>query len=84
MASCRIRKAYLCCHCNQELSKTSYYQHKKIYFDTTTKEWRKERIRPSAAVVEEFTFDGGSDIDIEEGNLALPSQESNGKQSTFR
>lgn len=77
MASCRIRKAYLCGHCDQELSKTSYYQHKKIYFDTTKKEWRKEMIRPLAEV-EEFTFED-SDMDIAEGTFANLAQESNGK-----
>lgn len=35
---------YYCGHCEQKLSKTLFFQHKKMYFDKATNTWRKERI----------------------------------------
>ena len=33
---------YLCGHCNQKISKTLYYQHKKLFYSASTKSWKKE------------------------------------------
>ena len=31
--------------CGKVLSKTTFYQHKKLYYDSTKSVWSKERIR---------------------------------------
>ena len=32
---------YLCGHCDQRISKTLYYEHKKIFYSQETRAWRK-------------------------------------------
>ena len=36
-------KRFYCGHCDEKVSKTLYYQHKKLYYCSTNKSW----IRPS-------------------------------------
>lgn len=36
---------HLCGHCNENLSKTVYYQHKRLYYDQRSRKWHKNRIR---------------------------------------
>ena len=47
-----------CGHCNEKISKTLYFQHKKIYYNPSTQVWKKSTTVPSGsnADVEEFTF----------------------------
>ena len=58
-------KVYFCGHCQQRLSKTLYFLHKKLYFDPKLKTWKclRDAVIP-AAPVEEFRF---SDEDSEVG-----------------
>ena len=34
-------KRFHCGHCNEKVSKTLYYQHKKLYYSCTDKVWSK-------------------------------------------
>ena len=72
--------SYLCEHCGVEISKTLYYQHKKLYYSIATQKRLRnediERTKPSdndlAAVSkdDEFTFsDDSNHCNLEEGML---------------
>lgn len=54
-----VPNTFFCGHCKRQLSKTKFFQHKKLYFDVSSKEWRQKRI--NVINVEEFTFSDGSD-----------------------
>ncbi len=49
---------YWCGHCDKVLSKTTFYQHKKLYYDSTKSVWSKERIR---------LYGDAHDFNLEEG-----------------
>lgn len=54
-------KRYFCEHCEKELSKTSYFKHKKLYYDKKCRTWKKERVHYRAEVdLDEFEI---SDLD---------------------
>ena len=38
------RKAYFCGHCSKELSKTLYFQHRKLFFDKKTKKRSEQKV----------------------------------------
>ena len=38
------RLKYFCGHCNGNLTKTRYFKHKKLYYDTRAKSWKRERV----------------------------------------
>ena len=33
--------SYFCEHCGENVSKTSYFKHKKLYYDYRSKGWKK-------------------------------------------
>ena len=51
----RAKRTYLCGHCNQELSKTQYYQHKK-YYNIHTQKWQSES-SVDLSVYDDFNFE---------------------------
>lgn len=53
-----FRKLYLCKHCNQRVSKTLYYRHKRLYYDRSLKSWQKQVV---PYVEDDFNFSSGSD-----------------------
>ncbi len=38
------KKRVLCGHCGDYVSKRTYYQHKRLYFDTRSQEWSDSRV----------------------------------------
>ena len=36
-------KRYLCRHCDQFLGRSSYYSHRKFYYNSETKQWSKTK-----------------------------------------
>lgn len=38
------QKRKLCGHCNEYLSKTAFFNHKRLHFDKRTNEWQKDRV----------------------------------------
>ena len=38
------KKLVLCSHCDEYVSKRTYYRHKRLYFDTQSRKWCKERV----------------------------------------
>jgi hypothetical protein len=37
-------KRYFCDHCEQQLSKTTYFKHKRLFYDRKSESWKKERV----------------------------------------
>ena len=37
-------KRFYCGHCDQEVSRTTLYAHKRLYYNRTTREWSKVRV----------------------------------------
>jgi len=56
-SSKKSRKSYFCGHCKEEVSKTLFFQHRKLYYDKRSREWKTERVTPN---------DLGEDFDFEE------------------
>ena len=42
--SSKQRKLYFCGHCEERISKTLYFKHRRIYYDNRTKQWAKNPI----------------------------------------
>lgn len=55
MEASSVSKRYYCGHCEEKISKTLYFKHKKLYYDAVTKEWMKGS-DPSMEI-DEFDFD---------------------------
>ena len=53
-------KRYLCGHCNEWLSKTSYYNHRKLYYDTKARNWSTNCVGRDDDDWEDFRF--GDDV----------------------
>jgi hypothetical protein len=62
----RGSSSYLCEHCGEKVSKTVYYQHKKLYYDKTTETWMRQETSSVATddtvFVNDFCF---SDDDMQ-------------------
>ena len=58
-------KRYFCEHCEKDLSKMSYFKHKKLFYDKKCRTWKKERVCYRAEVdLDEFEItDLEQDID---------------------
>lgn len=37
------RKLVKCGHCDEEVSRRTFYQHKRLYFDPTSKVWNRDK-----------------------------------------
>lgn len=59
-SSKKPRKSYFCGHCNEEVSKTLFFQHRKLYYDKRNGEWKTERVM-SMDLGEDFDFEGTQD-----------------------
>lgn len=55
------RKTYYCGHCSKDLSKTLYFQHRKLFFDRRAKQWRDTKVYQDLG--EDFDFDGRTYVD---------------------
>ena len=56
-SSSTSKKVYYCEHCKQELSKTLFFSHKKLYYNTRLRKWQKQRVK---VVERDFTlFESG-------------------------
>ena len=58
-----------CGHCGEKISRTLYYQHKKLYYSTATKTWKKrdDLVKwPDLEQYDEFTFS-----DTESGSMTI-------------
>ena len=40
----KLGKRKLCGHCNEEVSNSLFYRHKKMYYDEQRKQWCKEPV----------------------------------------
>ena len=53
--SSQQRRSYFCEHCDDYVSKTLYFKHKRLYYDRKTKIWSSLRLLPSG--IEDFVLD---------------------------
>lgn len=56
------RKLVFCGHCGDYVAKRTFYQHKRLYFDTKLKEWKQMRVYNS--------------VDMESEVFAIPDRHS--------
>lgn len=47
---------FYCEHCGEKVSKTLYYQHKKLYYTAEKQQWEQEVALSHASADEDFTF----------------------------
>ena len=61
----RGSSSYHCDHCGEKVSKTVYYQHKKLYYDKTSETWMQQEDTSSATTdvntMNDFCFSDDSD-----------------------
>lgn len=55
-----IKKRYFCGHCSKELSKTRFFQHRRLFYNKKTKEWSQLRVFESR-LGESFNFSDNED-----------------------
>ena len=60
----RKRKRKYCKHCDSWLAKSTYYLHRKLFYDSQSKVWRKEIEAPSTYT----DTSSESDVDVEDEN----------------
>ena len=39
----KVNKLYFCSHCDEDLSRSCYYRHRRLYYNQKSKEWCKSR-----------------------------------------
>ena len=61
------RKLVFCEHCGYYVAKRTFYQHKRLYFDTKLKEWKQMRVYNS--------------VDMESEVFAIHSRQSSSPES---
>ncbi len=82
----RVRASVLCPHCDQYLSKSSYYRHKSSFYNKVTKQWLTSSIcdgRPAIEVQQdcdmytddESTLEQTEDTDIDAGDTDIDAGE---------
>lgn len=54
------KKRVLCGHCDELVSRSTYYQHKRLYFHVQSQKWSKERVFNS--VPDDFMFEGDAPL----------------------
>ena len=73
------RNRHFCAHCNRYLSKTLFFRHKQLYYDTTARTWSSERvIHPVVAEDKEFSCDidtSSHDDDMQADLFVIPQAE---------
>ena len=62
-SSVKSKAKYFCGHCDQVHSKTLFFQHKRIYYDSTKSEWSKQRVSKFGCI---------DDFDFEHTGTAMP------------
>lgn len=55
-AAAKRSKCYSCGHCGQSVSKTVYYQHKRLYYRDSTNSWIQGNYKSPTDEVEDFVF----------------------------
>ena len=77
-------KRFLCGHCDTNLSKTAFYQHRRLYFDTRLNKWSKTRVfrprddlnEPSFSVsIEDFADEPSCSSSADELQFSLQKDE---------
>ena len=64
MENNRQKRDYWCQHCRKELSKTTYFQHKMLYYDPATNRWAENSTVDVHDTYEDFKMsDGNSESD---------------------
>lgn len=70
-------KRFFCGHCNQNLSKTVFYQHRRLYYNIALNEWSKSRL--FSASEQSFTVSDDQmekDAPVEEPVFSISDDES--------
>ena len=65
-----MESRFYCEHCGEKVSKTLYYQHKKLYYVANKQQWKRtaadeEVSHHSASEDEDFTFSDQEDSNME-------------------
>lgn len=66
------KKLYFCNHCKEEVSKTLYFQHKKLFFNPDLNAWRSETDHQESNVKEcEFNYSESSESESDVQGTAI-------------
>ena len=57
-------KTYFCGHCSKELTKTLFFQHRKLFYDRKTRKWSQQKVFESIL---------GNDFDFTESENSIES-----------
>ena len=66
-------KWYFCEHCDEFISKTLYYKHRKLFYDRKAKKWKKTNNPQFINVDKDFIFSDSDDA-TDEGKHLLNSR----------
>ena len=71
MAERGPKKLVLCGHCDEYVSKRTYYQHRRLYFNVASRKWSKNRVFnliPDDFVFEEMQTPSSVDHNVSDDN----------------
>ena len=61
-------KRFHCDHCGEKISRSLYFEHKKLYYSSTSNTWKKELFPKRTEQFEDFIFPAqGTENESEEG-----------------
>ena len=60
----RFSRPFFCEHCNENLSKTQYLRHKRLYFDEVSGTWSNRLATASYAMPDPFSSPNSSEDEI--------------------
>ena len=55
---------YYCGHCKERVSKTLYFNHKRLYYDPSLQQWKNDAQEAKRDEDQEFTFSDSEDSEV--------------------
>ena len=77
-SNAQYRKRLYCPHCDEHVSRSLYYQHKQLYFDSTQHQWKRYRTSTSTCTPSDVNFEFSPDKDHCTSGLTADSLETEG------
>ena len=72
-SNAQCRKRLYCPHCDEHVSRSLYYQHKQLYFDSTQHQWKRCKPSASTCTPSDVNFEFSPDEDHRGSGLTSDS-----------
>ena len=67
-----LRRLWYCGHCDKDVSKSTFYAHRRLYYDRKTKKWSKTQLFIANESEERRILDCSSDSELSDEHDDVP------------